>query len=55
MHCESNDDCSYAWECNHDLICEHKELWPPSVLEVIALLLIPIVIGLGNVGGSGII
>ena len=50
--CKYNGDCSYEYSCIKN-ICEHNELWPPSVLEVVALLLIPILIGLGNVAGLG--
>lgn len=53
MSCVTDDDCPYERYCTDDHVCEHSPLWPPSVLEVFAILLIPIVIGLGNVGGAG--
>ena len=56
MDCSSNEDCTYFWECidvDGNMKCEREPLWPPNAVDIIALLMIPIVIGVGNVGGSG--
>lgn len=53
MTCQIDSDCPYLRICNAQNECVHEPLWPPGVLDVIAMILIPFVIGLGNVGGSG--
>ncbi|KRW99121.1 hypothetical protein PPERSA_02953 [Pseudocohnilembus persalinus] len=50
--CIYDGECSYLWECN-DFVCQHEPLWPPSFLVVLAMILLPILIGIGNVGGLG--
>ncbi|EAR87541.1 sulfite exporter TauE/SafE (macronuclear) [Tetrahymena thermophila SB210] len=53
ISCTTDSDCDFNFYCSSDLTCVHDSLWPPSVLDVITYLLIPVVVGIGNVGGLG--
>ncbi|KAL4485787.1 hypothetical protein ABPG72_012327 [Tetrahymena utriculariae] len=53
ISCTTDSDCDFNFYCSSDQTCLHDSIWPPSVLDVITYLLIPIVVGIGNVGGLG--
>ncbi|KAL4485789.1 hypothetical protein ABPG72_012329 [Tetrahymena utriculariae] len=53
ISCTTDSDCDFNFYCSSNLTCVHDSLWPPTALDIIAYLLIPIVIGFGNVGGIG--
>ncbi|EGR28084.1 hypothetical protein IMG5_183410 [Ichthyophthirius multifiliis] len=46
-------NCEFNQICNAQNICVHKNLWPPNTIEICAYILIPILIGISNVGGQG--
>lgn len=51
-NCEGG--CEYLYKCNElEGVCEHEPLWPPNYLVILAFILLPILIGIGNVGGLG--
>lgn len=50
--CNSDDNCFYLYECV-DNNCVHKDIWPPNFLQAITYILLPIIIGIANVGGLG--
>ncbi|KAL4466079.1 hypothetical protein ABPG74_004316 [Tetrahymena malaccensis] len=53
ISCTTDSDCDFNFYCSSDQTCLHDTIWPPSVLDVITYLLIPIIVGIGNVGGLG--
>ncbi|KAL4495188.1 hypothetical protein ABPG72_007295 [Tetrahymena utriculariae] len=53
ISCTTDSDCEYNFYCSSNLTCVHDSLWPPSALDIVTYLLIPIVVGIGNVGGLG--
>jgi len=53
IKCQEDSECSYLYYCNDNKLCEHDPLWPPSALVIIAFIILPILIGVGNVGGLG--
>ena len=48
-----NCHCLYNQICDSSGACIHKPIWPPNSLEICAYVLIPILIGISNVGGLG--
>ena len=54
MNCQLDTDCPYLYFCNLENVCEHKDVWPPTYLEIFAFLLILLGIGVGLVFGAGI-
>ncbi|EGR33919.1 hypothetical protein IMG5_031030 [Ichthyophthirius multifiliis] len=46
-------DCQYNLVCSSLYTCEHKDIFPPSIIDIIAYVLLPILVGIGNVGGLG--
>ncbi|KAL4466077.1 hypothetical protein ABPG74_004314 [Tetrahymena malaccensis] len=53
ISCTTDSDCDFNFYCSSNLTCVHDSLWPPSALDIITYILIPIVVGIGNVGGLG--
>lgn len=52
--CVTSADCDFNFECDYTkLQCVHEGLWPPNIIDVIVYIVIPIVVGVGNVGGLG--
>ena len=52
--CHTKEDCpqpSFS-KCEAN-ICEHKDVWPPSSLELIGIVVLPVLLGLANIGGIG--
>lgn len=52
MDCSDDSNCHYNNIC-FDNKCQHKYLYPPSVLDILSYILLPIMIGIGCVGGLG--
>ncbi len=50
--CNNNSDCE-SWEVCNNLFCTHKSLADPTPTELAAWFLLPIFLGMINIGGQG--
>ena len=51
--CSKDKDCSRLYKCNKELKCEHVPIFYPDAIQILAFILLPISVGIGNVGGIG--
>lgn len=49
--CNIDSDCE-AWEVCTNLICKHKSLSDPIPSELAAWIILPIILGMINIGGQ---
>lgn len=52
--CTSTANCGFNYECDTATqLCVHLGIWPPNTIDIIIYAIMPIVIGIGSVGGLG--
>ena len=52
--CSTSTDCpNYTYAKCDSGFCEHKDVFPPTISEIVGILLLPILLGLANNGGVG--